>query len=47
VVATVLLQRWGVAAWWVVPVVVVLALSASLHRAERRSRRGSASADGT
>ena len=39
-VAAALLEHAGVSAWWVVPAVVVLALSESLYRAERRHREG-------
>ena len=39
-VVAVLLDRRGAQAWWVVPVVVLAALTESLYRAERRSRPG-------
>jgi hypothetical protein len=39
-VVAALLHHAGVSAWWVVPVVVALALTESLHRAERRHRQG-------
>ena len=35
--ATALLSRAGVASWWLMPIAVVLTLSASLRRATRSS----------
>jgi hypothetical protein len=35
------LERAGIAAWWVLPIAVILLLAISLSREVRRSRRGS------